>query len=62
MIGRTPRFRKRIANLPGKIKSAMLAGEIASSLVYHACEQDEFMERVQRHVEKLSQDAPSAKS
>jgi len=61
VIGQTARFRKRIANLPDKIKSAILASEIASSLVYHACEQDEFMERVQRHVEKLGQGAPSSK-
>ena len=45
-------FRERIDRLPTKIKHAILAGEIASSLVYHADRDQAFFEAVEGHLRR----------
>lgn len=53
-------FRIRVDRLPDKIKYAILAGEIASSLVYHADRDQAFLESVEGHLrrrEKLHHDS-----
>ena len=45
-------FRERMNRLPEKIKFAILAGEIASSMVYHGNRQDAFMEAVTGHLQR----------
>lgn len=50
-------FRERIDRLPQKIKYAILAGEIASSLVYHADREHAFLETVEAHLRRREMDA-----
>ena len=45
-------FRTRISRLPDKIKFAVLASEISSSLVYHGDRQRAFLESVKGHLRK----------
>jgi len=52
MIRETPRLRRRIATLPGKYLSAILAAEIASSLVYRGDRDAEFAETLKGHLER----------
>ncbi len=47
-----PRFRERLDALPLKYRSAILAAEIGSSMVYRADPQAEFEDAVRRHVER----------
>ena len=49
----TPRFRKRINKLPQKYKSAILASEIASSMVYQGDQQATFTEMVEGHLRRI---------
>jgi glutamate dehydrogenase len=53
LIGRLGRFRNRIDDLPEKIKSAILASEIASSLVYKSDEEASYMEMVEGHLGQM---------
>jgi hypothetical protein len=45
-------FCRRIDRLPEKIKFAILAGEIASSMVYHANREEAFLEAVTGHLQR----------
>ena len=45
-------FRERVERLPDKIRSAILAGEIASSLVYHGDRDQAFLESVEGHLRR----------
>lgn len=54
IISDNARFRKRIDNLPVKIKYAILASEIASSMVYHSNEQDAFGELIESHLARMT--------
>ena len=47
-------FRARVDRLPNKIKYAILAGEIASSLVYHGNPDQAFLESVEGHLRRRS--------
>lgn len=53
LIGKVGRFRKRIDDLPEKIKYAILASEIASSLVYKSNEEASYMEMIEGHLGQL---------
>jgi glutamate dehydrogenase len=53
MIGKTGRFRKRIDNLPEKIKYAILASEIASSMAYRSNEETTYMDMIEGHLGQL---------
>lgn len=46
----TPAFRERIAKLPAKYRSAILAAEVGSSMVYRGGREDEFEDLVKLHV------------
>jgi len=50
-------FRDRLNRLPEKIRFAILAGEIASSMVYHANRQDAFLEAVTGHLQRRAANA-----
>ena len=54
IISETPRFRKRIAELPAKIKYAILASEIASSLVYVGDKEAAYEQMLQGHLRQLA--------
>ncbi|MDT8421842.1 MAG: NAD-glutamate dehydrogenase [Desulfuromonadales bacterium] len=54
LIGRLGKFRRRIDNLPDKIKYAILASEIASSMVYKSNEETTYMEMVEGHLEQMA--------
>lgn len=45
-------FRDRLGRLPEKIKFAILASEIASSMVYHGNREEAFLEAVAAHLER----------
>ena len=45
-------FRDRIGRLPEKIKFAILASEIASSMVYHGNREEAFLEAVAGHLQR----------
>jgi len=53
VVVKTETFRKRIDRLPEKIKFAILASEIASSLVYKSNEEASYMEMVEGHLGQL---------
>jgi len=53
LIGKTSHFRKRIDALPEKIKYAILASEIASSMVYMGNEEANYIEMVEGHLGQL---------
>ena len=48
------RFRKRIEGLPEKIKYAILASEIASSMVYQGNEEEAYMELVEGRLARMA--------
>ncbi|GEM_PF-4240373 len=45
-------FRDRLVRLPEKIKFAILASEISSSMVYHGNRQEAFLEAVVGHLQR----------
>jgi len=47
------RYRLRIPNMPGKVRFAILASEIASSLVYRGSRDRDFMDMVQGHLKRV---------
>lgn len=49
-----PRFRRRISRLPRKYQAAILAAEIAASLVYSGNRDADFEEMVRRHLARLA--------
>jgi len=53
LIGKLGKFRNRIDALPEKIKYAILASEVASSLVYKSNEEASFMEMVEGHLGQM---------
>jgi len=53
LIGKVGHFRNRIDDLPEKIKYAILASEIASSLVYKSNEEASYMEMIEGHLGQL---------
>lgn len=53
LISKTDRFRARIEALPEKIKYAILASEIASSLVYKSDENATYVEMIEGHLGHL---------
>lgn len=53
LIGKIGRIRNRIENLPEKIKYAILASEIASSMVYKSNEEATYMEMVEGHLGQM---------
>ncbi len=54
LLGEVASFRKRIGSLPAKIKYAILASEIASSMVYLAEEEQDYAEVVECHLQQMS--------
>jgi glutamate dehydrogenase len=50
MIRETPRFQRRLSRLPVKYRSAILAAEIGSSLVYRGDRDAEFADAIRLHV------------
>jgi len=50
MIRDEPRFRRRIANLPQKYRSAILAAELGSSLVYRGDRESDFEDILKLHI------------
>ncbi|HEY5673941.1 MAG TPA: NAD-glutamate dehydrogenase domain-containing protein [Malonomonas sp.] len=53
LIGQVGLFRNRIEQLPEKIKFAILASEIASSMVYKSNEEATYMEMIEGHLGHL---------
>jgi len=54
LIGRTEFLRERVDGLPEKIKYAILASEISSSLVYHGERGSDLQDRIESHLRRLS--------
>ncbi len=54
LIGKVGEFRKRIKDLPDKIKYAILASEIASSMVYKSNKVSTYQEVIEVHLEQLN--------
>jgi len=52
MIREEGHFRGRIDRLPEKIRSAILASEIASSLVYHSDRDSDYAEMIEGHLKR----------
>ena len=52
LLREDPRFRGRISKLPPKYRSAILAAEIASSMVYRADQDAAFEDSIRLHVER----------
>lgn len=50
MIRDEPRYRRRIANLPQKYRSAILAAELGSSMVYRGDRETEFEDILKLHI------------
>lgn len=50
MISEEPRYRRRIANLPQKYRSAILAAELGSSMVYRGERETEFEDILRLHI------------
>jgi glutamate dehydrogenase len=50
IIGEEPRFRRRLAQLPQKYLSAILAAEIGSSMVYRGDREAEFEDMIRLHL------------
>ena len=48
----TPAFRKRLGRLPGKYRSAILAAEIASSMVYQGDREADFAAMIKGHLNR----------
>ena len=53
LLRNTPRFRRRINQLPQKYKSAILASEIASSMIYQGDQDANFVEMVEGHLKRI---------
>ena len=53
LLAATPRFRRRLDRLPAKYQYAILAGELASSLVYHGDRAREFEELLRGHLQRV---------
>lgn len=53
MLRETPAFRRRIRKLPRKYICAILAAEIASSLVYSSDQEADFEEMIRRHLARV---------
>jgi glutamate dehydrogenase len=60
LISKRPRYRGRVKDLPGKYLAAILASEIASSLVYRGDHAANFMEMVKGHISRSFQKFPAA--
>ncbi len=52
LLRETPRFRKRIGQLPAKYKAAILASEIASSLIYQQDVEAEYEAMLNAHLQR----------
>ncbi len=52
MIRKTPRFRNRIKNLPAKYLAAIMASEIASSMVYRGDREANFVDMFMGHLRR----------
>lgn len=52
MIRERPRFRRRIKTLPAKYLAAIMASEIASSLVYRGDQDADFLEMLKGHLRR----------
>jgi glutamate dehydrogenase len=50
LLSESPRYQRRIKTLPAKYISAILAAEIASSLVYRGDREADFAEMVKGHL------------
>ena len=59
MIRQSARFRRRIGRLPPKYRSAILAAEIGSSMVYRGDREAELEDVVRLHVDATSGPNPS---
>jgi len=55
MLRRESRFRSRIDGLPEKIKYAILASEVASSLVYRNSEEETFAEMIEYRLTRMEE-------
>ena len=55
LISASEKFRSRVDSLPDKIKYAILASEIASSLIYKSSAEETFIEMVEGHLGRLKQ-------
>jgi len=53
-ISKTETIRQRVANLPVKIKHAILASEISSSMIYHEDQGTDFQAQIERHLKRLA--------
>lgn len=54
LLQEKPRFRRRISRLPRKYQAAILAAEIAASLVYTGNRDTDFEEMVRRHLARIN--------
>ena len=52
LLRETPRYRKRLNRLPGKYRAAILASEIASSLVYHQDSEADYEQQLNGHLQR----------
>jgi hypothetical protein len=52
LIQERPRYRGRVKSLPEKYLAAIMASELASSLVYHGGQEANFMEMVKGHINR----------
>jgi glutamate dehydrogenase len=52
LLRQEPRFRRRLPKLPPKYRSAILAAEIGSSMVYRADQEAEFEDTIRLHLER----------
>ena len=53
MLRETPRYRRRVRNLPAKYLYAILASETASSLVYRGNREADFLEMLRGHLNRI---------
>jgi glutamate dehydrogenase len=53
MLRESRRYRSRIPGLPDKYRYAILASEIASSLVYKSSRETDFMDMVEGHLKRV---------
>jgi len=54
LLREEPRFRRRINRLPSKYQAAILAAEIAASLVYSGNRDADFEQMVRRHLQRIN--------
>lgn len=52
LLRETPRYRKRLSQLPDKYRAAILASEIASSLVYHQDSEADYEQLLNGHLQR----------